>query len=266
MSMVSSSERDAIIRLSAEEKANVLALYLIGAGGNTYTMEEVAGKLYKNPEQGRRVSMICRAYGFQGRNNRGRYCPGSHTSRVLGRNVKLNDFTRFVEKYPAGISSGGENFDNFLGITSCGAHGSTYQQRTRPESYESYSEELQRRETKERDGQRKQKKQQPERVYTRPDNPRQWESEDWNGSRSRSEFRDQSDTHRNGGKSNSSSFNFENVTLPSAFGGIAFFAMFWHAAKFYYRAGNPFSWTIIAGLIAIFGGLFIFFRMYKNNR
>ncbi len=263
--MVSSNERDAIKRLSVEAKAKVLALYLIGSGGNTYTMEEVAQKLYKNPEQSRHVSMICRAYGFQGRNNRGRYHPGSSVCRELGRNVTLNDFMRFVAKYPNGISSENENFDHFLGITGYGVQSGFRYQQMQPESYYSRPEKSQRRETKKQDGRLNQKKQQSEKAYTRLDNPQQWGNEDWYNSRSKIEFDDESDTYNNDNETHSSPFDLENVTLPSALGGIAFFAMFWHAAKFYFRAGNPLSWSIIAGLIAIFGGLFIFFRMYKNN-
>ncbi len=235
--MVSSGERDAIRRLSAEEKANVLALYLIGTDGNTYTMGDVARKLYKNSEQGRRVSMICRAYGFHGRNNSGRYHPGSAACRKLRREITPNDFVRFVAKYPNGITSENENFDHFLGIAGCGVHGSLHQQQVQPELRNSHL-----------------------------DNSQQWDSVRWYDSRSKRGVGDESDTYHSDDETHPSPFNFSNVTLPSAFGGIAFFAMFWHAAKFYFRAGRPFSWSIIAGLIAIFGGLFIFFRMYKNNR
>ncbi len=263
--MISMSERDAIRRLSVESKASVMALYLIGANGNTYTMEEVASRIYKNPALGRQVSMICRAYGFEGRNNRGRYHPGSSACRELGRNITLNDFMRFVAKYPDGIPSDYDSFDHFMGITGYGVQSGFRYQQMQSESYYSRSEKSQQRETKKQDGCRNQKKQLSEKAYTRLDNPQPRGRESWYNSHPKIEFDDEADTCNNDNEAHSSPFNLENVTLPSAIGGIAFFAMFWHAAKFYFRAGNPLSWSIIAGLIAIFGGLFIFFRMYKNN-
>lgn len=251
MAMLNKDERDALAKISHAEICRVLSLYLIGDGHNIYNMDEVAYRCYGNSTQGRRVSMICRGYNFHGRNNKGKYRPGNALCRRLGRDITPNDIAAFVRKYPYGISDPEITFDSWLGIPEHSQNGNrTYgrQQDTPYYTPETPNWWINDTESAEFDT-----------PYVRQSNLRSMNANTQkNQQRSTYDFQENTATQK-------PRLDFSRVTFKSAIGGIVFFALFWHAAKYYYAAGNPFSWTVIAAMIAIVGGIGIMFRLFTKK-
>ena len=96
-----------------DERARVMALYLIGDGNRRYNMQEVAEMCMGDENRKFTVSLFTRAYGFSGQNS-GRYGAGSRFAREHGFTATYDDVYAFVCQYPQGTYDLDISFDDFL--------------------------------------------------------------------------------------------------------------------------------------------------------
>lgn len=111
--VLSMDELQQLRYFSDEDKAQVMAMYLIGDGSRRYSMQEVAARFWGDENRGFTVSLFTRAYGFSNRNS-GRYGVGSKFAREHGFAATYDDVYAFVCQYPQGTYDLDISFDDFL--------------------------------------------------------------------------------------------------------------------------------------------------------
>lgn len=111
--VLSMDELQQLRYFSDEDKAQVMAMYLIGDGSRRYSMQEVAARFWGDENRGYTVSLFTRAYGFSNRNS-GRYGAGSRFAREHGFTATYDDVYAFVCEYPQGTYDLDISFDDFL--------------------------------------------------------------------------------------------------------------------------------------------------------
>lgn len=99
--------------LSVKKKVDSMELYLIGANGRRYNMQEVGAAVFGDANYSYTVSLIHRCYNFSGKNS-GLYRDGCRFEQTYGYKVTRRDIEAFVQRYPNGTFRNGVTFEDFL--------------------------------------------------------------------------------------------------------------------------------------------------------
>lgn len=111
--MITSDELAQFKSLAVKKKVDSMELYLIGANGYKYNMQEVGARVFGDENYSYTVSLIHRCYNFAGQNG-GKYRNGCKFEQTYGYRVTRKDIEAFVKKYPNGTFSNGVTFEDFL--------------------------------------------------------------------------------------------------------------------------------------------------------
>lgn len=111
--MITSDELAQFKSLAVKKKVDSMELYLIGANGYKYNMQEVGARVFGNENYSYTVSLIHRCYNFAGQNG-GKYRSGCKFEQTYGYRVTRKDIEAFVKKYPNGTFNNGVTFEDFL--------------------------------------------------------------------------------------------------------------------------------------------------------
>ncbi len=111
--MITSSELAQFKSLAVKKKVDSMELYLIGANGYKYNMQEVGARVFGDENYSYTVSLIHRCYNFAGQNG-GKYRNGCKFEQTYGYRVSRKDIEAFVKKYPNGTFNNGVTFEDFL--------------------------------------------------------------------------------------------------------------------------------------------------------
>lgn len=111
--MITSDELAQFKSLAVKKKVDSMELYLIGANGYKYNMQEVGARVFGNENYSYTVSLIHRCYNFAGQNG-GKYRNGCKFEQTYGYRVSRKDIEAFVKKYPNGTFNNGVTFEDFL--------------------------------------------------------------------------------------------------------------------------------------------------------
>lgn len=111
--MITSDELAQFKSLAVKKKVDSMELYLIGANGYKYNMQEVGARVFGDENYSYTVSLIHRCYNFAGQNG-GKYRNGCKFEQTYGYRVSRKDIEAFVKKYPNGTFNNGVTFEDFL--------------------------------------------------------------------------------------------------------------------------------------------------------
>lgn len=111
--MITNDEFRQFKSLATKKKVDSMELYLIGANGCRFNMQEVGAKVFGDDNYSYTVSMIHRCYNFSGQNS-GKYRNGCKFEQMYGYRVSRKDIEAFVKKYPNGTFNNGVTFEDFL--------------------------------------------------------------------------------------------------------------------------------------------------------
>lgn len=111
--MITSDELAQFKSLAVKKKVDSMELYLIGANGYKYNMQEVGARVFGDENYSYTVSLIHRCYNFAGQNG-GKYRNGCKFEQTYGYRVTRKDIEAFVKKYPNGTFNNGVTFEDFL--------------------------------------------------------------------------------------------------------------------------------------------------------
>lgn len=111
--MITSDELAQFKSLAVKKKVDSMELYLIGANGYKYNMQEVGARVFGGENYSYTVSLIHRCYNFAGQNG-GKYRNGCKFEQTYGYRVTRKDIEAFVKKYPNGTFNNGVTFEDFL--------------------------------------------------------------------------------------------------------------------------------------------------------
>ena len=111
--IITSDELAQFKSLAVKKKVDSMELYLIGANGYKYNMQEVGARVFGDENYSYTVSLIHRCYNFAGQNG-GKYRNGCKFEQTYGYRVTRKDIEAFVKKYPNGAFNNGITFEDFL--------------------------------------------------------------------------------------------------------------------------------------------------------
>lgn len=111
--MITSDELNQFSGLSVKKKLDSMELYLIGANGYKYNMQEVGARVFGDENYSYTVSLIHRCYNFAGQNS-GKYKNGCKFEQTFDYRVTRKDIEAFIKKYPNGTFNQGITFEDFL--------------------------------------------------------------------------------------------------------------------------------------------------------